>query len=149
MPLYKISTLKFFAPIVFTQLGHNFFRCVIMQKIVNYARMEIKMKKLGLILLVLTLSTSSFAFDCSVQAKKVAKMNLDQVAIIYGFESSDVIDSAVLVRTETVKVTVDITETLSVFSVAGNIYKGNYTVTVTLDSFCGTRNVNIHDDSTI
>ena len=105
------------------------------------------MKKLGLALLVLTLSTASFASDCSQEAKNVAKINLDQVARQYGFESSDVLDSATLVIQETVKVTDDISETLSVFSVDGYIYKGSYTVTVTLDSLCGVRNINIQDDS--
>lgn len=107
------------------------------------------MKKLGLLLLLLITTASSYASDCSLEAQKAAKMNLDQVARQYGFESSDVVDSAIFVRTETVKVTEDITETLSVFSVDGYIYKGSYTVTVTLDSLCGIRSLNIHDDSTL
>ena len=92
-------------------------------------------------------SFNSFASDCSQDAKDIAKVNLDQVAKKYGFDSSDVIDSAKLVKTVQVKISKTESETLSVFAVDGYIYKGSYTVTATLDSMCAVRNISIKDDS--
>ncbi len=93
-------------------------------------------------------ASSVFAADCTSDVKSIAKSNLDQVAVKYGFESSD-IGNAKLVRTKKVKITRKLKETLSVFSVEGYIYKGEYTVSVTVDESCAVRAVSIHDDSTL
>ena len=98
------------------------------------------MKKI-IVLLALALSSHSFATECSSEAKDIAKINLDQVAKKYGFESSDIVDAARLVKTVQVK-----GETLSVFAIDGYIYKGSYTVTATLDSMCALRKINIQED---
>ena len=107
------------------------------------------MKKLGLIVLLTLITSTTFAADCAQDAKEVAKMNLDQVARKYGFESSDIVDSAKVVKTVKVKITKDISETLTVFSVAGSIYKGDYSLLITLDESCAVRAVTIHDDASL
>lgn len=104
------------------------------------------MKKLALIGLLSLISNLSFADNCSNDAKAVAKMNLDQVAGKIGFESSD-IDAAKFVKKQKVKITEKVSETLTVYSVPGHIYRADYTVTITLDESCAVRTLTIHDDS--
>lgn len=102
---------------------------------------------LGILTLASLMATSAFASDCSKEAKEIAKMNLDQVARINGFKSSDIIGSPTLLKTKDVEVTEDMIEKVSTFTVDGYIYKASYTVTVTLGGFCDVRNVTVHDDS--
>ena len=106
------------------------------------------MKALIMIATLLT-SVSVFAADCSVDATEIAKTNLDQVARKYGFESSYVEGPAKLVKKTKVEIVKGIYETLSVYSSDGYIYKGEYTITVTVDSSCAVRNLKIHDNSTL
>lgn len=101
------------------------------------------------ILLFIFISNSVFAGDCSSQAKEIAKMNLDQVARQIGHNSSDVNEQASFVRAEKVKIDADLYETLATYAIGGSIYKGNYTITATLDESCAVRSVSIHDDSTL
>jgi hypothetical protein len=102
-------------------------------------------KKVAFVILAAIVSTSSFAGSCEQDARDVAKLNLDQVARKYGFESSD-LGSSKLVGKEKVKITEKVSETLSSFEVNGGIYRANYTVKVKLDESCAVRNVSIRED---
>jgi hypothetical protein len=107
------------------------------------------MKNWGMLgLLTLMMTASARAEDCKANAISVAKMNLDQVAKQYGFETSDIAGGA-LIRTMKVKVTKTVSEKLSIYRVSGSIYKASYSVTVALDDSCAVRSVNIHDDASL
>ena len=93
-------------------------------------------------------TSNTFAAECLKEAKDIAKTNLDQVAHQYGFESSDVSDVK-LIKKLKIKISKNITDNLSVFNVYGSIYKGSYTLTVTLDESCAIRDLKVHDDSTL
>jgi len=95
------------------------------------------------------MSLSVFAADCGSDAVEAAKMNLDQVAHKYGHPSSYVVSPATFVKDIKVKVAKDVYETLSVFSVDGFIYKGNYSVTVIVDSACAIRTIKVREINAI
>ncbi|MEA9356468.1 hypothetical protein SHI21_09650 [Bacteriovorax sp. PP10] len=106
------------------------------------------MKKL-IIALSLVISSVSFADDCSSAALDIAKMNLDQVARSYGFESSDIDGVSSKVEKVSAQVTKETSEVLNVYTVNGYVYKASYTVKVILDSLCAVHNLSIKDDSTL
>ena len=106
------------------------------------------MRKIIVAGLLSFISFNSFAADCLKEAKEVAKINLDQVAHQYGFETSDV-SEAKLIKKLKIKISKNITDNLSVFNVYGSIYKGTYTLTVTLDDSCAIHALTVHDDSTL
>ncbi len=103
------------------------------------------MKKITLAILVAIIATSSFAASCEQDAREIAKLNLDQVARKYGFESSD-LGASKLVSKEKVKISGNISEMISSFEVNGGVYKANYTVKVKVDESCAVRNVSIRED---
>ncbi|MEQ1721750.1 MAG: hypothetical protein ABL930_01150 [Pseudobdellovibrio sp.] len=77
------------------------------------------------------------AGECRAAATEIAKMNMDQKAKAYLFDSSDV--------GETVfdKSITNDTEKLYVYNVDAFIYRGNYNVEVTVDSSCAVDSVKI------
>ena len=103
------------------------------------------MKTVTFSILAAIISTSSFASSCEYDVREIAKLNLDQVARKYGFESSD-LGSIKLVGKEKVKITENVSETISSFVVNGGVYKANYTVKVKVDELCAVRNVSIRED---
>ncbi len=102
----------------------------------------------GLFTLLSMASAEAAPANCLAEAKIVAKMNLDQFAKQYGYESSEIAGAA-LVRTMKVKITKTFSEKLSVIKVDGSIYRATYTVTVVMDDACAVHSVNIHDDASL
>jgi opacity protein-like surface antigen len=102
------------------------------------------MKKVILSLVAVLVSGSALAATpavpaCQKEALAVAKANLDQKALSYGFSGSDImVDTVSLVPTK-------IKDTTT-FTVEGGIYKGNYTVKVRMDSLCGVELVWIREN---
>jgi hypothetical protein len=103
------------------------------------------MKKLTIALLATMISASTFAASCGQDAREIAKLNLDQVAKKYGFESSD-IGASKFVGKEKVKVSGNISEIISSYEVNGGIYKASYKVKVKVDESCAVRSISIRED---
>jgi hypothetical protein len=103
------------------------------------------MKKLSLAILATIISSSSFAASCGQDARDLAKMNLDQVAKKYGFDSAD-IGTSKFVKKEKVKIAGNLSETLSTYQVNGGIYKANYSVRVKVDESCALRSLSVRED---
>lgn len=101
------------------------------------------MKKLLFGLLALY-SFSTFATDCSEDAKQIGKMNLDQVAIKYGHKNSDIFSDVTFLGTKRVKLFKNIKEDLYEYKVLGSIYKAEYRINVTVNEECAVRSVSIH-----
>jgi hypothetical protein len=104
------------------------------------------MKNITIALLATIISASSFAASCGQDAREIAKMNLDQVAKKYGFESAD-IGSSKFVGKEKVKISGNISEVISSYEVQGGIYKASYTVKVKVDESCAVRSVSVKEDA--
>lgn len=99
------------------------------------------MKKLLFVMVTVLLSTQSFAStSCDESALELAKNGLDQKAKAYGHGSSDIERESLKLIKENVK-----TGNLT-YKVDGHIYKGSYTVTVTVDSLCGLESLKIKED---
>lgn len=77
--------------------------------------------------------------DCIGEASNIAKMNLDQKAKAYGFESSDL--EAIPSDISTAKKA----DESSLFKFVGYIYKASYEVSVSIDSSCGVEAVVIKE----
>ena len=100
-----------------------------------------------LLMLVSLLAASSSAFaaaDCSNDAYKIAKMNLDQVAKKYGFKSS-ALDSKVVGPVTSMVVDAQAAEVWSKYAFNGSVYKSSYKVSVTVDDLCAVRVVKINE----
>lgn len=103
------------------------------------------MKKILSLVLLFT-ATSALADipmpadKCLGAAKTVAKMNTDQKARALGFKESSVGSAKLVGRLKTRF------ETLKVYSVDANIYKGSYKTEVILDSSCGVESVSIKEN---
>ena len=96
------------------------------------------MKKILVLLSFISLNALA-GTDCIGEASNIAKMNLDQKAKAYGFESSDL---------ETMPSDVSVakkTDESSLFKFVGYIYKATYEVSVSVDSSCGVEAVLIKE----
>jgi hypothetical protein len=94
------------------------------------------MKTLTLLALFALPLTSALAEDCKQDALQIAKMNLDQVAKKYGFDSSDIGEARSNGKAGKA----------GIYQVDGSIYKASYTVTLRLDSDCALQSLRISED---
>ena len=78
--------------------------------------------------------------ECRSAATEIAKMNMDQKAKSYGFDSASV-SEAVYKKSIQKKY-----EKNYVYSVESNIYKASYTATVVVDSSCGAISISIQEN---
>jgi hypothetical protein len=95
------------------------------------------MKALPFLALFALPLNSALAEDCKQDALQIAKMNLDQVAKKYGFDSSDIGEA----HARNSK-----SDKLSIYQVDGAIYKAQYTVTIRFDSSCALQSLQISED---
>ena len=97
------------------------------------------MKKFLLVSSFLLSSISFAKTNCIDAAYKIAKMNMDQKAIAYGEEASDIITDPVEIK-ERSKPTPG-----AIMEFYGYINNKNYSALVTVDSFCSIESVFISE----
>lgn len=97
------------------------------------------MKNIISVLSLILISSPALAKNCDKEAVAIAKLNLDSKAKAYGFNSSDIMESSLKKLSEGA-------DTIS-YSISGEIYKGEYEITLSLDNSCSIKSLNIKDVS--
>ncbi len=100
------------------------------------------MKKVFTILSLLAISSTGLAANtCVKETLAVAKMNLDSKAKAYGFPESFIIESSLRMISQS-------NDGSIIYSVGGDIYKGEYDIQIGMDSSCSIESLRITDTST-